>query len=51
MTKFKKKPARLIKALAGIDFYFLNLIELKTALYNATLNFEKQEKRDARLTQ
>jgi len=50
MIKFKKQPTRLIKALAGIDFYFLSLIELKTAIYNATLNFEKQEKRDARLT-
>jgi hypothetical protein len=40
MKKFGKKPDRLIKALERIDFYFLNLAELKTALYNATLDVQ-----------
>jgi hypothetical protein len=40
LMEFEAKPARLIQALSSIDFYFLNLAELKTALYNATVGIQ-----------
>ena len=43
MKKLKNPPNQLIEALEFIDFYFLNLVELKTALYNATLSFYKKD--------
>ena len=43
MNKFETKPTRIIQTLANVDFYSLNLIELKTALYNSLLGFEKED--------
>jgi len=43
LNKLKTKPVRIIQALASVDFYCLNLIELKTALYNSLLGFERED--------
>lgn len=43
MKKLENKPTKLIQTLENIDFYTLNLAELKTALYNASLKFRKRD--------
>jgi hypothetical protein len=47
MKRLERAPTRLIEILHSIDFYFLNLSELKNALINATINLEEEELFDA----
>ncbi|MCD6163251.1 MAG: hypothetical protein J7K40_12700 [candidate division Zixibacteria bacterium] len=43
MNKLENKPVKLIKALESIDFYTLNLSELKTALYGVCINLNNED--------
>jgi hypothetical protein len=42
MKTLKKAPTNLIKVLDNIDFYFLNLAELKSILINETAGFKEK---------